>query len=65
MYRNSAYLDAQGHRTSAVHGWVILGQQTVVQAIKNFSAFMESKGALQFSQKPTTGPYPKPDEYNP
>jgi len=34
-------------------------------ASQNSWPFMDLEGSLPYSQQPTTGPYPEPDEFSP
>jgi len=42
-----------------------LEKLTLAHLIKLFSGFHDPEGSLPLSQKPTIGPYPKTDGYNP
>jgi len=44
---------------------VILEKLTVTQLAMKFTAFMEPRGSLSFSQKAASGPYPQQEESRP
>jgi hypothetical protein len=45
--------------------WDLLEKRPVVQLLKNFPAFYGTRRFITWSQEPSTGPYPDPDQSNP
>jgi hypothetical protein len=53
------------HYIMTIWGRVLYQKLKVPQLVKKYLAFYETQSSLPHSQKPTTCPYPNPDQFSP